>query len=148
MLLFVVACSKDNNIVQRLAQEPAIVREVKGASNLFVFDLLNENNGLYSSYIVPSTALPAEYKQDGLYVVISGDVTSNSIAIDSYIADDDGNSITLNSRYNNFELTDISLYRGGDVAYKPCLCEEGKSPRLLWLYTAEELTEAYLVAPY
>ena len=108
LFLFVIACTNDNNIVQRLAQEPAIVREVKGASNLFVLDLQNANSGLYSSYIVPNTTLPANYKKDGLLVLISGDVTSNSVAVDGYIAESEGNIITINGKYNMIEVTTVS----------------------------------------
>ena len=118
-LLFVASCSNDNdNIVKRLAQEPATVREVKGANNLFVFELPNNDNGLYSQYVVPSGALPAEYKEDGLQVFISGDVTSNYVAIDGYISESKENyselcahcdsvvniTINLNGNYNIFEL--------------------------------------------
>ena len=109
LFLFVVACSNDNNIVQRLAQEPAIVREVKGANNLFVLDLQNANSGLCSSYIVPNTTLPADYKKDGLPVFISGDVTSNFVAVDGYISENDGNTITLNGKYNKVELTTMNV---------------------------------------
>ena len=108
-LLFAVACSNDNdNIVKRLAQEPATVREVKGANNLFVLDLSNTNNGLYSQYIVPNGALPAEYKQDGLSAFISGNVTNNTVAINGYILDDIGNSVILNGIYNTFDVKTMS----------------------------------------
>ena len=112
-LLVVSACSNDNNnVLQRLNDEPAIVREVKGANNLFVFDLLNYNNSLYSSYIVPSNALPVEYKEDGLSVIISGDVTTNSLAIDGYISEGKGNSVILGGKYNMFELITMSKNEG------------------------------------
>ena len=106
--LFIVACSNDNNVVQRLAQEPAIVREVKGANNLFVLDLQNANSGLYSSYIVPSATLPTDYKKNGLPVFISGDVTNNSVAIDGYISESEGNTIPINGKYNMVELNTVS----------------------------------------
>jgi hypothetical protein len=112
LLVFAVSCSNDNNIVQKLTQAPAIVREVKGANDLFVFDLQNSNNGLYSQYIVPSAALPADYKQDGLPVLISGDVTNNSVAIDGYISESKGNNITLSGKYNTVEVTTMSKNEG------------------------------------
>jgi hypothetical protein len=92
-----------------LAQAPAIVREAKGANNLFVFDLQNSNSGLYSSYIVPSAALPADYKQDGLPVLINGDVTNNSVVIDGYISESEGSNITLSGQYNTVEVTTMNI---------------------------------------
>ena len=109
LLLLVAACSNDNNnIVQRLAQEPAIVREVKGANNLFVLDLQNENNGLYSSYIVPSATLPFDYQKDGLPVIVSGVVTKDVVAVDGYISENKENTVTLNGQYNVVEITTMS----------------------------------------
>ena len=106
-LLLAASCSKDNgNIVKRLNNAPAIIREVKGTNGLFVFELSNNDNGLYSQYVVPNGTLPAEYKEDGLSVFISGDVTSNYVAIDGYISENQnkGNTITLNGNYNAIEL--------------------------------------------
>ena len=108
LCLFIVACSNDNNIVQRLAQEPAIVREVKGTNNLFVLYLQNANSSLCSSYIVPYTTLPADYKKDGLPVLISGDVTSNFVAVDGYISESEGNTIPINGKYNMIALTTVA----------------------------------------
>ena len=106
LLLFAVSCSNDNNnVLQRLNEAPATVREVQGANSLFVLELANNSNGLYSEYIVPSSALSAEYKEDGLSVLISGDVTNNSVAIDGYISEDKGNTVTLNGLYNTVEVT-------------------------------------------
>ena len=68
-------------------------------------ELANNSNGLYSAYVVPSATLPAEYKEDGLSVLISGDVTNNSVAIDGYISESEGNAVTLNGLYNTVEVT-------------------------------------------
>ena len=106
LLLSAVSCSNDNsNVLQRLNEAPATVREVQGANSLFVLELANNTNGLYSTYVVPSPALPAEYKEDGLSVLISGDVTNNSVAIDGYISENEENTVTLNGLYNTVEVT-------------------------------------------
>ena len=122
-LLFAASCSNDNdNIVKSLDNEPVTVREVQGANDLFVFELPNTNAGLPNSYIVPSSTLSAEYKQDGLFTFISGNVTNNSVVINGYILDDIGNSVTLNGNYNTVEVktmselipfTEYSLYETG-----------------------------------
>ena len=123
LLMFAVACSNENNVLQILQNEFAIVREVKGTNNLFVFDLQSDNTGLYSSYIVPSNTLHAEYKEDGLSVFISGDITNNSIAIDGYVSEGKGSSVTLSGKYNMFEITTMSKGEGGKVPFKACPCE-------------------------
>ena len=118
LLLFAVSCSNDNNnVLQRLNEAPATVREVQGANGLFVFELPNNSNGLYSAYIVPSPALPAEYKEDGLSVLISGDVTNNFVAIDGYISEDKGNTITLDGLYNTVEIRTMSVQDQNLVKY-------------------------------
>ena len=115
VLMFVAAsCSKDNNDVLK-RMELAVVREIKGANNLFVLDLQNAGNSLHSRYVVPGATLPAEYKEDGLFVFISGDVTNNSIAVDGYITESEDNTISLSGRYNTFEIKTISKNVTGTV---------------------------------
>ena len=114
LLLSAVSCSNDNSkVLQRLNEAPATVREIQGANNLFVIELANNTNGLYSEYIVPSSALSAEYKEDGLSVLISGDVTNNFVAIDGYVSEGKGNTVTLNGLYNTVEITTMSKNEGG-----------------------------------
>ena len=120
LLLSAVSCSNDNSkVLQRLNEAPATVREIQGANNLFVIELANNTNGLYSEYIVPSSALSAEYKEDGLSVLISGDVTNNFVAIDGYVSEGKGNTVTLTGQYNALELTTINKNEG-DVSFYLC----------------------------
>ena len=107
LLLLTAACNNDND-QQNLQNEPVIVREVKGASDLFIFDLLSNNTGLLTSYIVPGNTLSEAYKQDGLPVSVSGTISDNTVAVNGYIVDGAGGTITLNGRYNTFEITAMS----------------------------------------
>ena len=107
LLLLTAACNNDND-QQNLQNEPVIVREVKGASDLFIFDLLSNNTGLLTSYIVPNNALSEAYKQDGLPVSVSGKISENTVAVNGYILDGAGGTITLNGRYNTFEIITMS----------------------------------------
>jgi hypothetical protein len=109
LLLLAVSCSNDNDkVVQTLDNEVAIVREVKGATGLFIFDLSSHSSGLYTSYIVPAGTLLAEFAKDGFPVVISGNITNNTIAVNGFILNGDGNETSLNGRYNTLELTTMS----------------------------------------
>ena len=122
LLLSAVSCSNDNNnVLQRLNEAPATVREVQGANSLFVLELANNTNGLYGAYVVPSTALLAEYKEDGLSVLISGNVTNNYAAIDGYISEGKGNTVTIDGLYNTVEVTAMS--KNDEVPYKNCIPE-------------------------
>ena len=114
--------------IQSLYNEPAIVHEVKGANDLFVFELFKTDDSIYSSYIVPTGTLPTDYKKDGRLVLISGDITKNTVDINGYCMDEDDNTINLDNRYNTFDLTTMCDYIEGEVLYKPCPCEyEGDS---------------------
>jgi hypothetical protein len=109
LLLLAVSCSNDNDkVVQTLDNEFAIVREVKDVTGLYIFDMPGNNNGLYTPYLVPAGALPAEFAKDGLSVAISGNITNNTITVTGYFMDGDGNETPLNDKYNTLELITMS----------------------------------------
>ena len=144
LLLFAVSCSNDNsNVLQRLNEELAIVREVKGTNDLFVFDMLSNNTNLYSSYIIPSNALPVEYKQDGLPVLISGDITNNTVAVNGYVVEAKGNSINLDGKYNTLFYTKIdAIPKVTEVTGSVCGCDNPQI-ELTWLKELIQKAEDY-----
>jgi hypothetical protein len=151
--LFFIACNKNAKedsdlIIKTLNNEPAIVREITFAGanvkKLFVLELRDNYDGLYSSLVIPNNALPAEYQKNELPVILNGNVINRTIVVDDYILDTTGNSQPFKYEYNQIELTTIKYdaeYEDGNVPFAPCLCE-GQEQQLAGIAISQ--SEAYL----